>query len=75
MQREQYEPAEYDLTQALRLQPDQKDWLLARAQVRINMKHNDDAREDLERLVALGTPRAALQSFYQQLSKKKKRRR
>ena len=38
------------------------------------MKHFDDARDDLDRLVALGTPRAALDSFYQQLSKKRKRR-
>ncbi|MBO4485826.1 MAG: hypothetical protein J5734_01670, partial [Prevotella sp.] len=75
VEREQYDPAEYDFTQALRLQPQQKDWLLARAQVRIKMKHFDDALDDLDRLVALGTPRTALDSFYQQFPKKKKHRR
>lgn len=61
------ELAEFDYSEALRRDPNNKDWLLNRADIRIKLKRYNDARADLERLVALGTPKAALKEWFGKL--------
>lgn len=75
VERGMYELAEYDYGTALSLTPHAKDalapqfkdYLLARADVRIRLRRYREAREDLDALVRLGTPRAALRQWYHQL--------
>lgn len=61
------EPAEYDYSIALDLDPDNKDYLLARADIRLTLSRYKEARQDLDRLVELGTQRAALRDFYERI--------
>lgn len=63
------ELAEYDYGKALQLDPDNKDYLLARADLRIKLLNYTDAKQDLDRLVQLGTPRAALKEWYDKILK------
>lgn len=63
------ELAEYDYGKALQLGPDNKDYLLARADLRIKLLNYTDAKHDLDRLVQLGTPRAALKEWYDKILK------
>lgn len=63
------ELAEYDYGEALRRDPGNTDWLLARADLRLKLSRYDEARSDLDRLVALGTPRAALKDMYTRVKK------
>ncbi len=63
------ELAEYDYGKALQLDPDNKDYLLARADLRIKLLNYTDAKKDLDRLVQLGTPRAALKEWYDKILK------
>lgn len=60
------ELAEYDFTKALDLQPDNKDYLLSRADLRLKLARTEAAKEDLEQLVKLGTPRPALKDYFLQ---------
>ncbi len=61
------ELAEYDCTEALRLEPTNRDYLLRRADLRIRLGRYDQARKDLDEIVRLGTPKAALKEWYSQL--------
>lgn len=63
------ELAEYDFTQAISLDPENKDYILNRADLRIKMGKYEDAKDDLDRLVELGTQRAALTEFYGRLGR------
>lgn len=65
------ELAEYDYEKALQLDPDNKDYLLSRADLRIKLHRFTDAQRDLDKLVALGTPRAALKEWYDKIHKNK----
>lgn len=65
------ELAEYDYGKALQLDPDNKDYLLSRADLRIKLRRFTDAQRDLDKLVALGTPRAALKEWYDKIHKNK----
>ncbi len=67
MERGMTELAEYDYGEALSRDPDNKDYLLARADLRIKLQRHDDARRDLDRLVKLGMPKAALKEWYARL--------
>lgn len=67
MERGMAELAEYDYGEALVRDPDNKDYLLARADLRIKLRRLDDARRDLDHLVRLGTPKAALKEWYGKL--------
>lgn len=58
------ELAEYDYGQALERDPNNKDYLLARADLRIKLKLYRQAKEDLDTLVKHGTPKAALKEWY-----------
>lgn len=61
------ELAEYDYGEALQRDPDNKDYLLARADLRIKLGRSAEARADLDRLVKLGTPKAALKEWYDKI--------
>lgn len=61
------EPGEYDYTEAIRRAPDNTDYLLSRADLRIRLGKLREAREDLDRLVLLGVPRPALIDWYRRL--------
>ncbi len=56
--------ADYDYTEALKRDPDNSDYLLARADVRIRLRQFDKARRDLDAIVRQGTPRLALKEWY-----------
>lgn len=58
------ELAEYDYTEALKRDPDNADYLLSRADVRIRLRQFDKARRDLDAIVRQGTPRLALKEWY-----------
>jgi tetratricopeptide (TPR) repeat protein len=58
------ESAEYDYTEALRLDPDNSEYLLSRADIRIRLRRFAQARADLDAIVKLGTPRAALKEWF-----------
>ena len=65
------ELAEYDYGKAIALDAGNKEYVLSRADLRIRLKLYPDAIEDLDRLVRLGTPRAALKDWYSKASGKK----
>ena len=65
------ELSEYDYSEALKRAPDNKDYLLARADLRIKLRRFADAQADLDTLVRLGTPRAALKDWYDKVRKRK----
>ena len=67
------ELSEYDYGKAIGLSPNNNDFILSRADIRIKLGKFQDAIQDLDRLVRLGTPRAALKEWYAKaLGKKKK---
>lgn len=61
------ELAEYDYTEALCRDSANTDYLLSRADLRIQLRMWDDARRDLDKLVALGIPQSSLKAFYRRL--------
>ena len=63
-ERGQNEVAEYDFTEAMRLDPSNSDYILNRADIRIKMGKKKQAREDLDRAVLAGVPRPALNEMY-----------
>ena len=65
-ERDMKELAAYDYGEALRREPDNRDWLLARADLLIALRRYDEARKDLDRLVALGVSRGQLRDMYRQ---------
>ena len=65
-ERDMKELAAYDYGEALRREPDNRDWLLARADLLIALHRYDEARKDLDRLVALGVSRGQLRDMYRQ---------
>ena len=65
-ERDMKELAAYDYGEALRRQPDNRDWLLAHADLLIALRRYDEARKDLDRLVALGVSRGQLRDMYRQ---------
>lgn len=60
-----YELAENDYSKAITLSPTNTDYRLSRANLRLIMRRKDDARADLDALVAMGTPRIALKEYYE----------
>lgn len=58
------ELADYDYSEALKRDPDNADYLLSRADVRIRLRQFDKARGDLDAIVRQGTPRLALKEWY-----------
>lgn len=66
-ERDMKELAVYDYGEALRREPDNRDWLLARADLLIALRRYEEARKDLDRLVALGVARGELRKMYKAL--------
>lgn len=64
MERKMYDVAEFDYGKAIELKPDVVDYWLNRANVRILMKRKKEAREDLDKMVERGVPRANLVEWY-----------
>ena len=73
VERQMYDVAEFDYTQAMRLDPDNTDHILCRADVRIKMRHLKEARQDLDLAVSKGIPKAALVEMYKKCTKEKRR--
>lgn len=61
------ELAEYDYAEAIRRDPSNPDYLLNHADLCITLGRMREARRDLDRIVSLGTPKAALTEFYRRL--------
>ena len=59
------ELADYDYSKALELSPDNNDYLLARADIRIRLRRFSQARRDLDALVKNGTSRPSLKKWYE----------
>ena len=66
-ERDMKELAVYDYGEALRREPDNRDWLLARADLLIALRRYEEARKDLDRLVVLGVARGELREMYKAL--------
>lgn len=66
-ERDMKELAVYDYGEALRREPDNRDWLLARADLLIALRRYEEARKNLDRLVALGVARGELRKMYKAL--------
>ena len=66
------ELAEYDFTEAMRIEPDNTDYIINRADVRIRMGHFKEAREDLSLAIEKGIPRPALSDLFDRCQKQKK---
>ena len=67
------ELAEYDYGEAMRLRPDNTDYILNRADVRLLLGRRNDAREDLELAVKKGVPRPALAELFAKCEKKRRK--
>lgn len=65
------ELAEYDYSKAFELDSATIDYLLNRADLRMDLKRWDEAEEDLKLAVKLGYPRPALIGYYRKLKAKK----
>lgn len=65
------ELAEYDFSEAIRREPTNTDYLLNRADLRIELKKWSEAKSDVDRLVALGVPKSSLTEFYRRIKKRK----
>ncbi len=64
------ELAEYDYGEAMRLSPDNTDYILNRVDVRLQLGRRNEAREDLELAVKKGIPRPALDELFAKCVKK-----
>lgn len=64
LERGMMEVAEYDFSQAIRLEPGNVDFLLSRADLLIRMGRKKEARRDLDTAVAKGVPKPALADLY-----------
>ena len=71
VERNMIELAEYDYSEALKRDPNNVDYLLNRADLRIQLRRIKEAREDLDLLVANGMPRGQLKDYYKRLRKLK----
>lgn len=63
-ERKMYELAEYDFSRAIQIEPDNTDYILSRADVRIKLGRKAEARKDLERLVYLGISKPSLSDYF-----------
>jgi tetratricopeptide (TPR) repeat protein len=69
MEYDMLDAAEYDYSEALKLEPTNKDYWMSRADVRIKLGRLSEARKDLDEMVRLGTPRASLIEWYKKTRK------
>ncbi len=59
-----YDLAEYDFSQAIRLDPTNVDYRIARISLLLTMGRKEEAREALDDLVAKGVPKPSLEDLY-----------
>ena len=64
VERNMLELAEYDYSEAIRLDPANTDYIINRVDVRLRMGKKKEAREDLDNVVKAGIPRPALVELY-----------
>lgn len=67
VERGQYELASYDYEEAILRDSTNTDYILAHADVLITLGRKEKARQQLDRLVALGIPRGSLKDYYKRL--------
>ena len=67
VERGQYELASYDYEEAILRDSTNTDYILAHADVLITLGRKEKARQQLDRLVALGVPRGSLKDYYKRL--------
>ena len=67
VERGQYELASYDYEEAILRDGTNTDYILAHADVLITLGRKAKARQQLDRLVALGIPRGSLKDYYKRL--------
>lgn len=65
LERDMLDLAEYDFTEAMRLAPDNTDYVINRADVRIKMGQRKKALRDLDKATKMGIPKPALFDLYQ----------
>ncbi len=70
-ERKMYELAEYDYGEAIKRDTTNTDYVLNRSAIRYLLGNFAEAREDLDRAVQLGIPRANLRMYYRRLKQKK----
>jgi len=68
-----YSVAEYDITKAINLDPENADYLMMRADLRAKLGLWPDAKADLKKLIQLGVSPASLQDLYTRVSKRKRK--
>ena len=61
------ELAEMDFTEAIRLAPENTDYWLNRADLRITLGRYEDARQDLKELERMGIPYSAMRHLYKRM--------
>ena len=61
------ELAEMDFTEAIRLDPENTDYRLNCADLRITLGHYEDARQDLKQLERMGIPYSAMRHLYKRM--------
>lgn len=67
--RQMYMLAEYDYSAAIIRDPANRDYILNRADVLLRLGRKREAQRDLELLVRLGTPRRALDEYFERLKR------
>jgi len=63
-QLEQYDVAIYDWDEAIRLKPNNADFVVSKVDILLNLGRKNEAREALDKAVKQGTPRAALKEWF-----------
>jgi tetratricopeptide (TPR) repeat protein len=66
-ERKMLELAEFDYTKAINKDGSNHDYILNRADIRIQLGKFDDAKDDLDRLVRMGVPRASMKEYYMRI--------
>lgn len=59
--------AEYDITEAIKRDPNNTDYILQRAEIYILENKQSKAKKDLDSLVRMGIPRTSLADFYKRI--------
>jgi tetratricopeptide (TPR) repeat protein len=71
-ERQMIDVAIYDYTQAIKLEPENKDYILARADLYLRQRKIPQARKDLNTLIALGVKQPELSELFRRLKHAKK---
>lgn len=69
-ERKMYEVAEFDYGEAIKHDAANSDFILNRANIRLLLGKDEEAKADLDRLVVMGVPKANLVEMYKRLKKK-----